>query len=214
MARSTSSGAVTVSRPTKSGLVMKTGNRSHPVEERGVDLYETPRVAVLALLDVERVPLKVWEPACGPGAIVSVLRERRRDVLATDLVDYRSPHQNRAGVDFLSPAASRIARQGRAIVTNPPFMHAPEFVRRALSFSPYVAMLLRFAFATGTTRSDIIDGAPLSKIYVFSKRLPMMHRDGWTGRKAGSGMDFAWFIWKRDHNGPPELHRLLWTRYA
>jgi hypothetical protein len=31
----------------------------------------------------------------------------------------------------------------------------------------------------------------------------MMHRSEWTGRKANSGMAFAWMVWDRSHTGPP-----------
>jgi len=37
------------------------------LSERGDDLYETPAVAVTALLERETLPSVVWEPACGPG---------------------------------------------------------------------------------------------------------------------------------------------------
>src|SRR5262249_58394798 len=42
--------------------------------ERSDDLYETPTVAVEALLREERLPHRLWEPACGRGAIVRPLR--------------------------------------------------------------------------------------------------------------------------------------------
>jgi hypothetical protein len=51
-----------------------TGVAMHPHAERGLDLYETPAPAVHALLGVERFDGSIWEPACGPGAIVRVLR--------------------------------------------------------------------------------------------------------------------------------------------
>src|SRR4051794_26841141 len=60
----------------------------HSLAERGHDLYETPAVAVEALMHVEKLPHVLWEPACGPGAIVSVLRTAGHVVHATDLVDY------------------------------------------------------------------------------------------------------------------------------
>jgi hypothetical protein len=50
----------------------------HSLAARGDDLYETPAEAVHALMRVEHLPLRVWEPACGPGAIVRVLRESER----------------------------------------------------------------------------------------------------------------------------------------
>jgi hypothetical protein len=59
-----------------------------PLADRGDDLYETPPVAVRALLAVESLPDTVWEPACGPGVIVGVLRDSGHRVYATDLVDH------------------------------------------------------------------------------------------------------------------------------
>jgi hypothetical protein len=56
-------------------IVLATGNRRSPLAERGHDLYETPAVAVQALLRVERLPHVVWEPAAGRGAIVQVDRK-------------------------------------------------------------------------------------------------------------------------------------------
>jgi len=49
----------------------------HPLAERGDDLYETPPVAVEALLRVDRIPRRVWEPACGHGAIARINGELR-----------------------------------------------------------------------------------------------------------------------------------------
>jgi hypothetical protein len=46
----------------------------HALADRKDDLYETPDVAVRALMRVENLPLRIWEPACGRGAIVRVLR--------------------------------------------------------------------------------------------------------------------------------------------
>jgi hypothetical protein len=56
------------------------------LSERGDDLYETPPVAVIALLEREALPSVVWEPACGPGAIVGPLRAAGHTVIATDLI--------------------------------------------------------------------------------------------------------------------------------
>ena len=59
-------------------------------------------------------------------------------------------------------------------------------------------------------RRGILDGGLLARVHVFRRRLPMMHRVGWEGRKSNSGMAFAWFIWELGHKGPTELHRLSW----
>jgi len=67
----------------------------HPLAERGNDLYETPAVAVKALLRVEHLPHRLWGPACGRGVIVRPLRAAGHEVLASDLVDYGNPTHRR-----------------------------------------------------------------------------------------------------------------------
>jgi hypothetical protein len=62
-----------------------TGATRAPFSHRGNDTYETPPQAVRALLAAERLPYNVWEPCCGPGAIVRVLRAAGHQVVATDL---------------------------------------------------------------------------------------------------------------------------------
>jgi hypothetical protein len=180
-------------------------NQRHPHSERGHDLYETPAVATEALLRVEQLPRLIWEPAAGRGAIANVLRAHGHEVIASDLIDYGVPGQ---GVfDFL--------RTGNAsdldcIVTNPPFKIAQAFVEHALLLCPKVIMLLRLAFLESERRCDILDDAGLARVHVFRKRLPMMHRDSYTGPKANSGMAFAWMVWERGHRGPAQLRRLSW----
>jgi hypothetical protein len=186
-----------------------TGTGRAALAVRGDDLYETPPEAVHALLAAEELPWGlIWEPACGPGSIARTLRAAGHRVLATDLVDYDSPDQDEARVDFLlpGPAPAGVA----AIVTNPPFKTAAGFVERALERAPLVIMLLRLAFLEAESRRHILDGGQLARVHVFRNRLPMMHRDGWNGPKAGSAMAFAWFVWRRDHGGPTELRRISW----
>src|SRR3954468_15038919 len=97
----------------------KTGQHSDALSVRKDDCYETPAVAVKALLNAEALPPCLWEPACGPGSIVRVLRDAGHVVHATDLVDYASPDQDMSGWDFLFEQQCPIGVE--AIVTNPPF---------------------------------------------------------------------------------------------
>ena len=179
----------------------------HPHSERGCDLYETPGAATLALLRVEPLPGTIWEPACGPGAIVRVLRDAGRRLIATDLIDYRSPDPGR---DFL---LERRAPDGiEMIVTNPPFKLAAQFAAHALSLCPRVAMLLRLTFLESTRRNAILDGGQLARVHIFRNRLPMMHRDGWAGNRVSNPTAFAWFVWERGYTGKPEINRISWKR--
>jgi hypothetical protein len=179
----------------------------HALSERRDDLYETPEVATRALLLVEQLPHHLWEPAAGRGAIVCVLRAAGHEVLASDLVDYGDP-THFARRDFL--LERKVPNGCEAIVTNPPFKLAEQFVAHALDLCPRVIMLLRLAFMESERRTPILEGRGLARIHQFRKRLPMMHRAGWEGRKANSGMAFAWFVWDRNHAGPTTIDRISW----
>ena len=176
-----------------------------PLRDRRNDLYETPECATRALLHIERLPRRIWEPAAGRGAIVRVLRAHGHEVVASDLIDYgEQTHFSRR--DFL---LEHKAPQGcECILTNPPFSLAEEFVAHALDLCPRVIMLLRLAFLESERRSRILDTGTLARVHIFRRRLPMMHRDGWQGPKASSAMAFAWFIWDRAHTGPAILNRV------
>jgi hypothetical protein len=176
----------------------------HAFAARGVDLYETPPEATRALLRVEQLPHRLWEPACGRGAIVRVLRKAGHDVHATDLYHHGC---GISGVDFLAAA-----HRDLAVVTNPPYQLAHEFVARALEFSPLVIMLLRLGFLESEKRSDVLDGGKLARVHVFRNRLPMMHRDGWAGPLASSAIPFAWFVWDSKHIGPTTIDRISWVK--
>jgi hypothetical protein len=191
----------------------------HPLAERADDLYETPAVAVEALLRVEKIPHRVWEPACGPGAIVRVLRAHGHHVLASDLVDYKTPDQDFSRRDFLMEP---MPPGYECILTNPPYKLVEPFVARAIDLCPLVVMLLRFAFfeaGAGRTkkaalRRYVLDERPPARIHVFRLRLPMMHRAIWEGRKANSGMAFAWWVWEHGHAGPTAVDRISWENAA
>jgi hypothetical protein len=179
----------------------------HTLAVRGDDLYETPEVAVHALLKVEQLPIRIWEPACGPGAIVRVLRDAGHEVVAGDLVDYGCPLSSH-GIDFLMEL--RAPHKVEAIVTNPPYKLADRFVAKGLELCPLVIMLLRLAFLESARRAPILDRGQLARLYPFSDRLPMMHRHGWTGPIATSQTAFAWFVFDRNHHGPTTLRRISW----
>jgi hypothetical protein len=176
---------------------------------RGQDLHETPEVATLALAGAEarQMPKHLWEPACGKGAIVEVLRSCGHVVAATDKVVYPEyPRIIRA--DFLKFTKMPFTVTKRGIVTNPPYRLTDAFVRQALGFSDYVAMLLPLTFLAGIERRKWLEFSPLARVHVFSARLPMMHRDGYEGKKARNQQTFAWFVWDRRWQGEPVIRWL------
>ena len=191
-------------------------NSRAPMSERGNDSYPTPPEAVHALLGVEALPNGVWEPACGAGNIVTVLRESGRFVLASDIVDRGC--ENSWTMDFLSILKNIPKIEGmdvKAIITNPPFSKAAAFVDEALRYCPDAYMLLRLNFMEGGQRDPVRDrllnpGGGLRRVYVFRERLPMMHREGWDGPEASSKVTHAWFCWRRGFKGKAVIQRISW----
>lgn len=181
--------------------------QSHPHADRGLDLYESPPEAVRALLGAEWLPRRIWEPACGPGAIVRVLRAAGHDVIASDVQDYGCPAQNFTG-DFLAQRSAPFGAE--CIVTNPPFKLAGEFVAHGLTLCPRVVMLLRLAFLESERRRPILDNDLLARVLPFRNRLPMMHRDSWAGPRSSNSIAHAWFVWDLSHRGPTQMHRISW----
>jgi hypothetical protein len=175
----------------------------HRHADRGLDLYETPPAAVEALLRVETLPARIWEPAAGRGAIAGVLRARAHVVITSDIFDYGE-------LDFVHDFLTVEQAPGdvEAIVTNPPYLLAGAFAAHALTLCPRVFLLLRLAFLESERRTRILESGHLARVHVFRKRLPMMHRDGWAGPKASSAIAFAWFCWSRDHCGPTVIDRI------
>lgn len=185
--------------------------------ERGPhESYPTPPEAVLALMGVEALPKHCWEPACGHGNIVNVLREHGRYVVTTDIVDRGLP--GTVTHDFLSQGLilnPLVWDKANCIITNPPFSLAAAFVDRALLYVPDVYMLLRLNFLEGGQRDPVRDrilnpGGGLRRVYPFRERLPMMHREGWDGPEASSKMTHAWFCWRRGFKGKWTGSRLSW----
>jgi hypothetical protein len=177
---------------------------AHPQAERGNDLYNTPPCAVQALLRVESLPHIIWEPSAGRGAIAQELRSAGHTVIASDLIQYNFPLNFVGG--FLEQTQAPVGVE--LILTNPPYKRAVlnRYVAHALDLCPRVIMLLRLEFLTSIGRTDILENRGLARVHIFRNRLPMMHRDGWTGKKASSQDQFCWFVWERGHQGPHTPH--------
>jgi hypothetical protein len=183
----------------------------HPHADRGLDLYETDKLAVEALLREEKLPHCIWEPAAGRGAIARVLREHGHTVITSDIEDRGGLH---FVADFLTTTATPAGTE--AIVSNPPFKIIEPFIAHALTLCSRVIMLARLLFLEGGTgrarrhqlRRQILDATPPARVYVFRDRLPRMHRDGWEGNKASSSIAFAWFVWDRNHTGQTIITRI------
>ena len=211
--------------PSRRSLSRAIGARSAPAEDKGDQLYQTPIEAMRTLLALESFSATVKEPAVGKGAIMRPLEDAGYEVMIADLVDRgvatRHGELQQVG-DFLLSVAGGSA--GVDIVTNPPYAElANSFPAHALrEHKPRkMALLLNWNFAAGfddPNRVFVMDENPPSRVYLFTRRLPMMHRDGWDGPEASSQMNTAWFVWERNDDGSygegfPRIIRVDWKAY-
>jgi hypothetical protein len=84
-----------------------------------------------------------------------------------------------------------------AVVTNAPHRYAQRFAARALTEAPYVALLVRTNFVMDADRRGRwLDRNEPTRVYYVLPRLPMMHREGWQGKRSTSNTPFAWVVWQ------------------
>jgi hypothetical protein len=155
----------------------------------GPDFYPTPEWATHALVDNEEFEGTIWEPACGDGTMVKVLKQTGCPVEASDLFDRG---YGETGIDFLR--ANRVVDN---IVTNPPYNSAEGFVRAGIAQSTRkFALLLRLAFLEGANRQKTIFAkTPPTRIWVFSERITFYPAGA---VQKGSGTTaYAWFVWDK-----------------
>lgn len=167
--------------------------RDSGYERKERDLYETPAWVTHALIShLPRPPQSIWEPACASGKMLDVLRMSDADTCGTDIDQ---------GKNFLEYTD---ASHFDAIITNPPYELATEFIDHALALiAPrgIVAMLLRTDFDHAKTRSRLFADCP-----AFAKKVVLTKRIKWFEDSKGQpSFNHAWFIWDWTHQGPPTL---------
>lgn len=156
-------------------------------KRRDHDFYPTPVEAVGALLasgELNGFPAKVWEPACGDGAIAEALGANGFRVVSTDLEDHGFA-DGLADLDFLTfdrPLAP-------AIITNPPFGLAEAFIRKAHALGiEHLALLLKATYFHTARRCALFD------LWRPSRECKLTWRLDFTGGGA-STIDCTWFVW-------------------
>ncbi|MCB1424105.1 MAG: SAM-dependent methyltransferase [Nitratireductor sp.] len=209
--------------PTKANLRAAIGTASASNEERGKNFYQTPVQATKTLLAIEAFSPVIWEPACGKGAISAELEAAGHDVILSDIEDRGCADQHgecQQVKDFLETDRKWLAEAafwgadkgegpnlGADILTNPPYgdiLNA--FIAHALrEHKPRkMALLLNINVLAGFEDEDrnwFWDYVSPARVHVFTRRLPMMHREGWDGKIASSRMNTAWFVWERIEPG-------------
>ncbi len=156
------------------------------------DAYFTPADTVqdfLAVQDVLNPGMLIWEPACGAGNISKQLVMKGYDVYSTDLHNYG---YGITGVDFL-----KTNKKVDAIITNPPFSVAEEFIVHALTQADTVIMFLRLSFLEGQNRArGLWKRHTPHRVYICGKR-PTLVRADYEGKQLAGFVAYAWFVWKK-----------------
>ena len=87
-------------------------------------------------------------------------------------------------------------------------------VKRQADYLASVGDPLRLAYLEGERRRrKLFKQGDLARVHVFSRRLPRMNRHGYEGKVVASKLAFAWFVWQRDHSGPPSISFLDWKEH-
>ena len=169
---------------------------------RADDAYMTPPWCVRRLLDVwrPRPHTILVEPAVGTGNIVRTVDSVYPgcDWFTWDVREVApiGSHVRGSFLDHLC-CDCRVS----AVVTNPPYSLAEEFIRKARGLFPSadLAFLLRLNFLGSTKRLALWRDVGMPSVYV----LP--NRPSFTGGGTDS-VEYAWFVWR---NGCESIARVL-----
>ena len=175
------------------------------------DFYATPIPAALALLEREKFPGKILEPACGQGHIMEAVYRNNPEcaITGTDIIQREDIFyfDIKGGVDFLK--AEYKPGEYDHIITNPPFSLAQEFIEKALQVATdKVAIFCKIQLLEGKARKRLFDMGKLKTIYVFRGRVNPLHNGKDTdenGKPWSSTMCFAWFVWDNSFRGDPSI---------
>ena len=161
------------------------GGASSQNSRNAADFYATPRDCTVALLkNYQRLfeGSRVWEPACGDGAISKVLEQHRLDVISTDLHDRG---YGEGGMNFLTADCNC-----KSIITNPPFSLSANFISRAAQKKVPFAMLLKSTYWHAASRYELFERTKPLAIIAMSWRPAMSPERG-----SAATMDFIWTVW-------------------
>lgn len=162
------------------------GGISNQHGRNAADFYATPPECTAVLLENYGGMFRngrVWEPACGDGAISKVLEADGLDVVSTDLHDRG---YGEGGMNFLTSDCSC-----QSIITNPPFHLAAQFIERAVQKEIPFAMLLKATYWHAAKRTELFNRTMPLAVIAMSWRPAMSPERG----KSGT-MDFIWTVWR------------------
>lgn len=178
------------------------------------DYYATdPKAVTMLLSKYDIFGQEILEPCVGGGMIANTVNSfyaNKRNITALDIVD--RGYSNTIIQNFLTWETDK---KYDAIITNPPYSLAKEFVEKGLTLlnnDGQMAMFLKIQFLEGQKRKELFDKYPPKYIYVFRNRMATWNNgqalDPNTGKKWATTMCHAWFIWEKDSQTEPIIRWL------
>ena len=163
-------------------------NNSTTNKRRELDFYPTPANVTVALMNFLQLPKqKIWEPACGDGAMSVVIQQFGHDVHSSDI---------RAGYgeqkDFLESTV-----ECDSIITNPPFNLSERFIVHAMTIAKLnICMLVESQYWHASKRAKLFNSYPPSWVLALTWRPDFMN-----GERGGAPtMECCWIVWNKGNN--------------
>lgn len=186
----------------KNSIFKTLGASNHTNKERqNEDYYATDPVAAEWLLKLVNLPQDtvIWECSSGEDHLANVFRKHGYDVRSSDLIKRLETTEQ---LDFLEQNETF----NGAIITNPPYKFAREFVEKAIDTvtdGNLVCMFLKLQFMEGKSRKKLFEKHPPKNIFVSSSRLMCAKNGNFDEMIAGGGsaVAYAWFIWEKGYKG-------------
>lgn len=183
------------------------GASNHTDKEREThDFYATSPEAIDLLKKKIDLPKQILEPACGSGCLSERLAELGHEVKSCDLID-----RGYGDVQDFFKMTEPPFNGDYAIVTNPPYKYAKEFVLHAIELVPVgslVCMFLKTTFAEGKGRyKDLFSIYPPLKVLQCVERVLCAKNGNFDYMRAhgGSAVAYAWWVWERGYTGRSTL---------
>ena len=170
-----------------------------------LDWYETPMWCIWQLLDRVEFGQLILDPGCGTGPILHCLVEDDYPLaVGIELDEKRAARASRRGPGLNVAVGDFLTWRFRAdyfdaVVSNPPYGKAREFINRSLEVvkpDGLVAMLLRLNFlGSSRDRMDVVGyGSGLYRVLVMSRRPSFINGNT-------DYCDYAWIVWKKGFVG-------------
>lgn len=203
MAALAPNGRVTVHEPNRKPRLLVTVAYPRNANRDPLDYYATPPALVRLLLDHEEFSREhtILEPAVGQARTIDlVLRERGYTTICSDIDG--TGQERRCFFDIEEPH--------HTIVTNPPFRLHQEFVQHAKRIATHkIALLMPLNYLTGAERHAELwsdTEFPLARVHVLNRGVDFQRSDPTSDRFKPSQMYCGWFVFQKEHVGPPHLN--------